>query len=369
MKSKFWLLLFSVQLLSIVVVGQTSSKRQQVLQVTTGGFISFKSEASTIDNKPVESNQSLAALIYSHTMPDENRIIHRVITDSERRVIFGYDLLVNSDPITRKFSLVVLPSNDSFRRTFLKDATRKIDDLFATFPRSAKPQTLDDGDAVSLELLINPETGMKIIDVVRVTFNRSTLMENSLDSIPKDFTLDAVALSIKGYQLLVDGELAAKSRAKIECSGTFLWLYVPGRGRFIFSLVPRDGYSFQKIGVVEGNRIEFSVDGEHFEWLSGSDILPNGGTWNLWVLRDPLYTPLFGSEKVIKQEPGILEKLDKLMTVGSDDNSVKLGVLPNPKGPNVKSVKPLSNKNQGPVPLRVMIGGADTMENLLPKGP
>lgn len=44
-------------------------------------------------------------------------------------------------------------------------------------------------------------------------------------------------------------------------------------------------------------KIAFTANGERYEWSSETSILPNGGTWNLWVLHDPNYTPLFGSEK------------------------------------------------------------------------
>lgn len=368
MRNRILFFLICVHCLGLVASAQTSAKRQQVLQVSSGGFISFKSETSSVDTNRVAESQSLASLISSQALAGENRIIHRVITDSEQRVIFGYDLLVSSDPITRKFSLAVMPADEAFRRTFLKDSTptpKRIEDLFATFPRSTKPQTLDDGDAVSLELLVNHEAGMKIVDVVRVTFDRPSILEKSFESSPKDFTLEAVALSIKRYQLLIDGQLVVKSKATVGCSGALLWLYVPGRGRFIFSLVPREGYTFEKVGVIDGNRIEFVVEGESYEWISAVPILPNGGTWNLWVLRDQDYTPLFSSDKAITQGPSVFQKLDRIVNIngGNDQVKYKSGSTI-PKMPN-----PSTNKNPVVIPPRVMIGGADTMENLLPKGP
>jgi len=143
-----------------------------------------------------------------------------------------------------------------------------------------------------------------------------------------------------------------------------LWLYVPRRGRFIFSLAPRDGYSFQKIGVLDGNRIEFVVDGERYEWLSAFPILPNGGTWNLWVLPDPNYAPLFSSTKPFaKPPPGVLDKIEQVFKGNTDRTSV-LGDMPDYKIKN-----PQKEKNQIVIPQRVMIGGADSMENLLPKSP
>ena len=256
----------------------------------------------------------------------------------------------------------VLPADEAFRRTFLKDYTPlRLDGPFATFPKSTSPQTLDDGDAVSLELLVNNESGVKIVDVVSVTFDRSTLRENHPESAPKDFTLDAVELGVKNYSLMINGTLVSKSKSTLGFTGALLWFYVPDRGRFIFSLVPREGYEFAKIAVLDDNRIEFTVNNERYEWLSSESILPNGGTWNLWVLHDTNYTPLFGSDRTVPQAtpklPKVLDKIEGVLN--SQGASLSLD-LPG---------RSRETKTAPVVPQRVMVGGADSMENLLPKGP
>lgn len=362
MSSRLWALLLCLHCFAFAAAAQNPAKRQLVLQVSNGGFVAFRSETSAPGSKSEPSSNSPAALLYSQTIAGENRIIHRVLTDAQQNVIFGYDLLVSADPVTRKFSLVVLPADEAFRRTFLKDFTpSKPNGPFATFPKSTTAQSLDDGDAVSLELLVNQESGVKIVDVVKVTFDRSTLRESQPESLPKDFTLDAVALAVKNHQLLIDGTLVSKSKSS-GCAGALLWFYVPERGRFIFSLVPRDGYNFEKIAVLDGNKIEFTVNGERYEWVSGASILPNGGTWNLWVLHDTKYTPLFGAEipppKGTAKGPNVFEKLeDALNNRGA---TLTLGTGPLQKENKQSTVA---------APTRVMIGGADSMENLLPKSP
>jgi hypothetical protein len=366
MKNRIWLLLLLAHCLGAASFAQNPAKRQQVLQVSNGAFVAFKSETSTTDNNRAIESQSPASLLYSQALSADNHIVHRVLTDADRRVIFGYDLSIESDPITKKFSIGVLPADEAFRRSFLKESNQPANEVFATFPRSTTQQTLDDGDAVSLELLINPQSGVKIVDVVRVTFDRSILREGSIDSIPKDFSLDAVMLSVKGYQLVMDGRQVAKSKATVGCRGSLLWLYIPERGRFIFSLVPREGYAFEKIGVLEGDKIRFVVDGEQYEWLSTVPILPSGGTWNLWVLQDRNYTPLFSSDKPIVTPPSILDKIGKVVGGGGGpDNSFKIGAA----APVKISAPQKSQKSELGIPPRVMIGGADRMENLLPRNP
>ena len=359
MRSRIWILLFLVHCLAFSVSAQNPAKRQLVMQLSSGGFVGFRSE--TPGSKDLPDGKALAALLYAQAFAGENRIIHRVITDAQQNVVFGYDLWVNADPLTKKFSLAVFPADEAFRRTFLKDFTPpRPNSAFATFPKSTTPQTLDDGDAVSLDLLVNAESGVKIVDVVSVTFDRSTLRDSHVESAPKDFTLDAVALGVKNYSLLINGNVVSKSKSSIGCTGALLWLYVPERGRFIFSLVPREGYDFAKIAVLDENKIEFTVNGERYEWVSGASILPNGGIWNLWVLHDTAYTPLFASQAsvprgAIKKAPNVFEKIDGALTKQGVELSVSLGKPGKPTAPDV--------------PQRVMVGGADSIENLLPKSP
>jgi hypothetical protein len=359
MKNRFWSLLLCLHCLAFTAAAQNPAKRQLVLPVSNGGFIAFRSETSAPETKHTPDGKALAALLYSQAFAGQNRVIHRVITDAERHVVFAYNLWVNADPVTRKFSLIVLPADEAFRRSFLKDfAPLRTNEALATFPKSAAPQTLDDGDAVSLELLVNQQSGVKIIDVVTLTFDRSRLRENNLDSIPRDFTLDAVALAVKFSSLSINGTLVSQSKSSIGCSGSLLWFYVPNRGRFIFSLVPREGYEFEKIAVLDGNKIEFTVDGDRYEWVSGASILPNGGIWNLWVLRDTEYTPLFGAEDSVPRakRPNVFQKLDEALIR---------------RGATLTFPEKQSGTRSAPtvVPQRVMIGGADSMENLLPKSP
>jgi len=361
MRNRLWILLISVHCLAFAAAAQSPAKRQLVLPITTGGFVSFRSETSGPANSQgaqIKDN-SLSGLLFAQAIAGDNRVIHRVLTDAERHVIFAYDLAINSDPVTKKFSLAVLPADEAFRRSFLKDsAPLRAHEGFATFPKSTTPQTLDDGDAVSLELLVNHESGVKIVDVVKVTFDRSILREKYLEIAPKDFSLEAVSLAVKSYELMIDGLLVGKSKSKIGCEGSLLWIYIPDRGRYIFSLVPREGYSFQKIGLLDDNRIEFELNGQFYEWISGDSILPTGGVWNLWVLHDPEYTPWFGASlnpKIAKKNPNMLEKLeDKLLT--------RQGIT---------LLRQTLRRQKSPIdaPQRVLIGGADSMDHLLPHSP
>jgi hypothetical protein len=357
-----------VVMLAWVASAQSPAKRQLVVPLNEGGFVAFKSETSWTDTKKTSAEvQPAPAILGSQALADGDRVIHRVLQDAGGRFVFGYDLWVAPNPAARKFNVVVRPMDPQFENKLRAgnpaEGKPPQAEVISTFPQATGPQTLDDGDAFSLDLLINQSSGIKIVDVVRVTFDRSSFW-NDPRVMPRDFTLDAVELTIKDYRLLINGNVVSTAKSKRECSGTLLWFYLPNRGRFIFSLVPRAGYEFQKVGVIEDNRIEFTVNDNHYEWLSSSPILPGGGSWNVWVLHDPNYTPLFGSEPGPPQKKNALEKFDAAVAA-TQENVTRVRTTQQSTLTNRRDAKGAQTTEHP----QVMIGGADRIENLWPKNP
>jgi len=357
----FCLLIFSS------AIAQETAKRQLIVPLAEGGFVAFKSETSWIDIKKASPDvQRVPAALASQALAGGNQVIHRVLANTAGRYIFGYDLWVVPNAASKQFKIVVGPIDPQFESQLRAgkpdEGVPPQIEIISTFPKSTEQQTLDDGDAFSLDLLVNQKTGVKIVDVVKVTFDRSHLWDVNPKTLPRDFTLDAVELAVKDYRLLVNGEVVSVGRSTNGCAGALLWFYVSDRGRFIFSLEPRKGYEFQKVGIIADNRIEFTVDGNHYEWLSSSPIVPQGGTWNLWVLSDPKYTPLFGSDPVPAKKKGVFEKLDDLVTVTQNSRG-KINPQKTLATPATVQTPPVIERP------RVMIGGADKIENLWPKNP
>jgi len=331
-----------------------------ILPVADGGFVVFKNRMSWTDAKRISTSQEQPVALRSYAFVGQDHTIHRVLEDGLGRPVFGYDLWISSTPVPKQFRIVIRPLDPQFEIKFRQrePASQRANQTeeIATVPEASAQQTLVDGDAFSLDLLVNQSTGVKIVDVVKVAFDRSKLDEGD-PRTPRDFTLDALELSVRNHRLLINGEVAAASKSTSITSGALLWFYVQDRGRFIFSLVPREGYDFQKIGVVEENRIEFTFDGERYEWLSAVPFVGGRGRWNLWVLADPKYSPLFSANPVVEQK-SVWEKFEGMINVDRN-KGVGLSTLP-------------ANRKQkeapGPRP-RVMIGGADRIENLWPKNP
>jgi hypothetical protein len=134
--------------------------------------------------------------------------------------------------------------------------------------------------------------------------------KTSTDNGVRQFTLNDVNLSMNNFRLLINGQLAASGEKTGDSrTGPLLWFYLTGRGRYIFSITPLKGYQFQNIGLIENNKISFSLDGDLYEWISSSPIVGNGGNWQIWVLRDSNYRPDFEVNYLI----GAADSIDFLL--------------------------------------------------------
>ena len=376
MRSKALTLVFGLLLLPAVGAAQEDTRpgspsgqpawggrSHLVVPLAEGGFVAFKSETAWAgETRTSAVVGELHGVFRSQAFVDENQIIHRVLVDAAGKYIFGYDLVIQPAAASKTFTIAVKPLDAQIENKLLRSSSDTQPARIATLPETAEPQILDDGDSFALDLLVNQNTGVKIVDFVKVSFDRLNLWDDNPRTLPRDFTLDAVALKLVDFRLLIDGNLVAAGKPGTNFTGALLWCYVEGQGRFIFSLVPREGYQFQKAGIIKENKIEFTVKGKHYEWLSSSPILPNGGTWNIWVLHDQKYVP-FGLQETVKKEKNKLEKLDDSMK-SAKDRAAKIGdSTPATFQNKTEQVQHVQAAKR----FKVMVGAADRIENLWPR--
>ncbi|HET6893161.1 MAG TPA: hypothetical protein VFH31_18800, partial [Pyrinomonadaceae bacterium] len=117
-----------------------------------------------------------------------------------------------------------------------------------------------------------------------------------------------------------------------------------------------------KVGLIEDNKISFAWNGVSYEWVSREPIVGSGGLWNLWVLHDPNFVDIFAPVETNTKttEPG-------RVTVGHFPRIATV-ILPLPKRDDSITLQSHgSAKQQLPEPIRVVIGGAKSIGDLLPK--
>lgn len=330
------------------------SKTQMIVPMRSGAFVVF-----TTETVPAGAPEAPPGFIESEDKPN---LIHRVFVDKEGELFFGYELLVEQVASSRQFRVSVRPLSPEYEKELRARgalSNRRLHPGYNTAAFHARPQLVGDGDQLALDVLHNPRTGTKIVDIITVTLEDPRLRAaTSSAEAPRDFTPADVQLRVSNYKLLVNGEAVWRSTS--GCAGALVWFSLADRGRFIFSLVPRPGYDFRKVGKVEHDRISFEWGGERYEWVSGQTVVTGGGNWNLWVLHDPDYsagifdqTPPPGLTTT--KHPSFEEKLRRARqtkTQGEFDANTA----------NAPGRKPAPARR-----MRVAIGAADGAESLLPK--
>jgi hypothetical protein len=216
---------------------------------------------------------------------DDSRTQHRILTDSDNKKYFGYDLQVQQMGAGRfqlTFKPLSLPVGEKERMRLSAD--------WSELPMPSVPATmqLNDGETVALDLLINPAAGEKIVEYITVSANPKTKIPAGA---PRDLQLSDVQMSLTSPKLRINGKSLGWNHGDRNgtANGALLWFYVPDRGRFLLSLVPHSG--FRQTGEARGAVIRFSWNGESYELDTDGNVAPAEGAFNLYIYPDPGYQP------------------------------------------------------------------------------
>lgn len=303
MKNKGFILIWLACCLFFVntkqVVAQASVRFNE-----SGISVVFKTETTS----PKSDKTARGSVFVKHVPPGAENMIQRVISDRESGLYTGYDLVVAQDASTGKFRV-------SFRPLSLKrDQGESSNNVAArSLPKYPEDVIVDDGDTIALEIFENPQLQLKIVDMITITSkapkpNAASSVNNASTASgrAKDFTPQAPELKLTNFDIFVNEAKAIEPSSGRggggSVSGAIIYFYLEGKGRFIFSLSPHEGYDFQKIAVIEDNQISFTFNGESYKLISSSPVFGEGGNWNLWVLHDPDYRPnvkFFGSSRYL----------------------------------------------------------------------
>jgi len=290
----------------------------------------FKDGTTLVFTSVTEPSNSSQQALGNLQIMGESKVVHRIFTDAERGVYFGYDVSIEPAGEQGQFKLSFLPlSTDP--SDFLpvrmprpprsgstgtveqpqNNQRQRVKLTALSLPKYPDAQIVADGDTIAFDVLVNSKTGVKIIDLIKVTTSTNQSLEPLSSKIrgtgtvgenrpTRDFSIDAVKMKITSSRLVINGAPANENSGKfgIGLTGALLWFYAPQQGRFILSLAPREGYDFQKAGTIHGNKISFSAGGNLYEWTSSAPVVASqNDNWNLWVLHQPDYVPDFGNAK------------------------------------------------------------------------
>ena len=255
-------------------------------QWSSRGLANGITVATTTEITPKNSPNSQFK-ISDYDFPLNNSdVICRVIKNEKDKTYFGYELEVKASAEKGKYTVFINPLSAESKRSL------KIVEGYTiqTLTKSPLEIEVSEGDLITVAVMENPVTKEKVVDYIKVFYKPAPQTDFFAErkSI-RDFTLDDVELQLNKFEFFADNQSILKVSG--GAAGSNIFVYVKGRGRFVFSLFPHNGYKFQKIGVIEGSKILFKYGGVDYKIISGTAIVGTGGHWNLWVLYQPDYKP------------------------------------------------------------------------------
>ncbi len=207
--------------------------------------------------------------------------IYRIFRDQNDLAVFAYELAVERSADGTEFLLTAKPVQTEFAARFPgADGGKPV----PTFSSEQKLPAMRSGTKSEIGLFELQGMGLRVVDSVqvRIAQGASATLESSSQA---RLRFSRLAVSINRTPVPGTG-----GRASV--SGRYLMFYIPGRGGYFFSTdSPPGEHTFVKAGTVDGTKLQFTLDNEIYDCAADAPILPDVGTGEVWIYRDPSYKP------------------------------------------------------------------------------
>src|SRR5579862_15902 len=242
----------------------------------------------------------------------------RTLMDGTRHEYFGYEVLVEEQ------------QPGTYLATFGKSGVSLLEGAVTADASMAQwsvrtlalpePKVVRDGDIISIELMRDAATGERLTDEITIQpFSRGRLPialaprvvvspgnrpvptvvrpVPTVEGTARDFSAADGEMRLLQPRATLNGTpLPVTARASIV-TGSLVWCYLPGRGRYVLSLVPHPELDFQKAGEIRGGTITLKLGGDAITLESPGEVTSGGAPYNLYVLRDPEWEPTAQAQK------------------------------------------------------------------------
>jgi hypothetical protein len=269
---------------------------------------------------------------------NDSDTVHRVMIDRSRKVYFGYDAHVavvkTESPTVYRITFGPLSSTPQLQQALGADVQSW---KLLPAPRFPAPREVRSGEVLELILLTNSAWGQQLSEYVTLQEPRRQGFDSEpprefafAGGPPRDFTTGDAALRLEeprvtttypradtpqslslGWTTRDRSGITAAFTTRGNAEGPIIWLYLPGRGRFLLSLTPRTG--FQRVGEVRGSSLRFTADGQTYDVWSSSQIAPATAAFNLYVLRQPDWKPTYENANLDTIHVGAADRLEYLV--------------------------------------------------------
>jgi len=166
-------------------------------------------------------------------------------------------------------------------------------------PVLPQPQAIRSADTVSVDLFVDPVTGEKLVDDIRIVPPHSAAAGvppvPTVSGVPREFSAAAAELQIFRPRVTLNRS-PQDGFAWRNVHGPLVWFYFPGHGRYILSLLPRANLGFKKVGEVRGGVLTFSYNQDTVR-VDCPNPIAAGHAYNLYVLPEEDWAPISNLQK------------------------------------------------------------------------
>jgi hypothetical protein len=243
----------------------------------------------------IDIGRVIPGVIVGYTAADDIAALPfiRTLSLADGRVVV-YEVRVKPLEDRRRFEVTLRAGSPTAQQA--KDWNIELERVDAAFLSNyPKPLTINKGDTLAIEVLGNPRTGAKLVDYFLISdgpvSDGPAPAENSgAEAVhPRPLSISDIELSIFRFDVRRNAQSIYKSEGGMR--GRFIWLDVPGVGRFILTLEPKaEANGFESTAYVSGQQIVFNHGGNRYEIATKEPIIPASGTFSLWLRYDPTFS-------------------------------------------------------------------------------
>lgn len=211
---------------------------------------------------------------------DEKGLL-RYLNDDVNKRFTGYRLIVDPAP-NGAIKLTLAALNFSAAQLGLRGPGW----TSLPLPKYPAPQIIRQGQVVAIDLMVNPNTGQRIVDYLTVT-PKAAAAQRSATAKPRDFRPDDAELYISELTIKINGQADKHFTPGSTLSGAAVWFQLPGKGRFTLTLTPNPSLGFRPAGEFRGTKFTFQHNGTTYSGESAARIVPADGAFTLYLHHNP----------------------------------------------------------------------------------
>ena len=243
--------------------------------------------------------------------PKGPSFFRRILFDDTKREYFGYEFLVQPQQTDEflasfgplgvtTFELTANMIPGAPRHSFTGWSLRAL-------PTLPEPRVVHSGDTLSIELFADGAD--KLTDELTIDYHGPAMPNKqplrliappppvpTVSGAARDFSAADTELQLLRIRVSVNGDVIPGLGLR-DVRGPLPWIYLPGRGRYVFSLIERPGLHFVKAGEARGGALSVSIDGEEILLECPVAIAPGDAAYFIYVLRDREWQPVAENQK------------------------------------------------------------------------